>query len=305
MNATFRDNVLMGADFDETYFWQVIEVCALAVDVRLFPKSDMTMIGTDGVNLSGGQKVRLALARALYSRADIYVFDDLLSAVDPLVERHIVEHVLSASGIIGQKTRILVTHAEHLVPLSDTVITLTDGSMSVVRQTPLAYNAVASELFYSKDNTPNSDSGSDGQQAGEADIYKTLPGYRVVTSAWSAIWRLVILSGYGTVAIVMAAQCTKGYAMYYSESLRTELMTDSNPASMVQSLTHYLVVNALAEVCRRQVSSLEVWIRQKVWMTTLAAKTRKQIVDLVLSMPLPILESLPSSTMSEMYHQSR
>ncbi|KAJ2458489.1 hypothetical protein GGF42_002034, partial [Coemansia sp. RSA 2424] len=305
MNATFRDNVLMGADFDETYFWQVVKACALAVDVRLFPKSDMTMIGTDGVNLSGGQKVRLALARALYSRADTYVFDDLLSAVDPLVERHIVEHVLSASGIIGQKTRILVTHAEHLVPLSDAVITLTDGSMSIVRQTPLAYNAVASEAADSKDNTPNSDSGSDGQQAGEADIYKTLPGYRVVTSAWSAIWRLVILSGYGTVAIVVAAQCTKGYAMYYSESLRTELMTDSNPASMAQSLRHYLVVNALAEICRRQISSLEVWIRQKVWMTTLAAKTRKQIVDLVLSMPLPILESLPSSTMSEMYHQSR
>ncbi|KAJ2749315.1 Canalicular multispecific organic anion transporter 1, partial [Coemansia pectinata] len=123
MNATFRDNVLMGADFDEAYFWQVVDACALATDVQLFPSGDLTMIGTNGVNLSGGQKARLALARALYLRADIYVLDDLLSAVDPHVERHIVERVLAADGIIGQKTRILVTHAEHLVPLSDTVIT--------------------------------------------------------------------------------------------------------------------------------------------------------------------------------------
>ncbi|KAJ2455511.1 Canalicular multispecific organic anion transporter 1, partial [Coemansia sp. RSA 2337] len=63
MNATFRDNVLMGADFDEAYFSQVVEACALAADVEFFPKGDLTMIGTNGVNLSGGQKVRLALAR--------------------------------------------------------------------------------------------------------------------------------------------------------------------------------------------------------------------------------------------------
>ncbi|KAJ2835154.1 hypothetical protein GGI24_000023 [Coemansia furcata] len=63
MNATFRDNILMGADFDEAYFWQVVDACALAADVRLFPNSDLTMIGTNGVNLSGGQKMRLALAR--------------------------------------------------------------------------------------------------------------------------------------------------------------------------------------------------------------------------------------------------
>ncbi|KAJ2772513.1 hypothetical protein GGI18_004865 [Coemansia linderi] len=63
MNDTFRENVLMGTDFDEAYFWRVVDACALAADVRLFPNGDLTMIGTNGVNLSGGQKVRLALAR--------------------------------------------------------------------------------------------------------------------------------------------------------------------------------------------------------------------------------------------------
>ncbi|KAJ2506387.1 hypothetical protein IWW47_001601, partial [Coemansia sp. RSA 2052] len=243
--------------------------------------------------------------RALYLRADTYVFDDLLSAVDAHVERHIVEHVLSASGIIGQKTRILVTHAEHLVPLSDAVITFTDGNLSIVRQTPLAYNAVPSETADSKESTPNSDSGSTEQQVGAADMYERPLEYRRIASMWSAIWHFVKFSGYGTVAIVIATQVAQTYALYYTQSLRTELMTDSNPASMTQSLKHYLVVNALAEIGIHQVRKFETWIRETVWTATLVAKMRRQIVDLVLSMPLSILESLPDSTMDDLFYQTR
>ncbi|KAJ2337253.1 hypothetical protein GGI00_000357, partial [Coemansia sp. RSA 2681] len=304
MNATFRDNVLMGADFDETYFWRVVGACALAVDVRLFPKSDMTMIGTDGVNLSGGQKVRLALARALYSRADTYVFDDLLSAVDAHVERHIVKHVLLADGIIGQKTRILVTHAEHLVPLSDAVITFTDGSLSIVRQTPLAYNAVASEASDPKESAPASDLGSAKQQVGVEDMYEKPLEYPKIASAWSAIWRFVKFSGYGAVAIVMTTQVAQTYALHYTHSLEIELMTDNNPATMMQSLKRYLIVNTFLTVFCRQIYNIEAWIRETFWTTTLAAKMRAQVFDLVLSMPLHLLESLPSSTMDDLSSQT-
>ncbi|KAJ2207708.1 Canalicular multispecific organic anion transporter 1, partial [Coemansia sp. RSA 521] len=61
--------------------------------------------------------------------SDVYIFDDLLSAVDAHVERHIIENVLVAGGIISSKTRILVTHAEHVIPLSDKVVTLTNGQV--------------------------------------------------------------------------------------------------------------------------------------------------------------------------------
>ncbi|ORX68694.1 P-loop containing nucleoside triphosphate hydrolase protein, partial [Linderina pennispora] len=111
MNATFRENVLFGQAFDEKFYWRVVEACALAQDVKLFPAQDFSEIGPRGINLSGGQKVRLALARAIYSRADIYVLDDLLAAVDAHVERHLIENVLVGNGVISDKTRILVTHA--------------------------------------------------------------------------------------------------------------------------------------------------------------------------------------------------
>ncbi|KAJ2061011.1 Canalicular multispecific organic anion transporter 1 [Coemansia sp. S146] len=304
MNATFRDNVLMGADFDEAYFWQVVEACALAADVRLFPSGDLTMIGTNGVNLSGGQKVRLALARALYLRADIYVLDDLLSAVDPHVERHIVERVLAADGIIGQKTRILVTHAEHLVPLSDTVITFVDGGMSVVRQIPLALSTASIDNLDSKESMPSSDSDTVNQDPGVADIYSKPLEYRKIDSMWLAIWRFIQLSGYGTVAIVMGIHIAQTYALYYTQSLRIRLMTDSDPATMVESLKYYLLVNAFVTIASCQIYNLEGWIQRTVLTTRLKYKMRKQICQLVLSMPLPLLESLPYSTMSHLYFRT-
>ncbi|KAJ2255882.1 Canalicular multispecific organic anion transporter 2 [Coemansia sp. RSA 455] len=288
MDATFRENVLMGADFDEAYF-----------------SGDLTTIGANGVNLSGGQKVRLALARALYMRADIYVLDDLLAAVDTLVERHIVERVLAADGIIGNKTRILVTHAEHLVPLSDTVITFVDGKMSVVRQNPLALSAVSIDAPDSKESVSSGESGTVSQEPGAADMYSKPLEYRKIASMWSAIWRFIQLSGYGTVAIVMTIQFTQTYALYYTESLRTKLMTDGDPATMVQSLKYYLVVNALVTIGRHQIKLFETWIRETVWTATLMAKMRKQVVDLILSMHLLILESLPSSAMSDLFYHSR
>ncbi|KAJ2698108.1 hypothetical protein FB645_005727 [Coemansia sp. IMI 203386] len=120
----------MGADYDEKLYNKVIQASVLTEDIKQFSAGDLTEIGPNGVNLSGGQKARLALARALYLQADIYIFDDLLSAVDAHVERQIVEQVLAPGGIISDKARILVTHASHIVPLSNIAMAITDKSAS-------------------------------------------------------------------------------------------------------------------------------------------------------------------------------
>ncbi|KAJ2911074.1 ATP-binding cassette glutathione S-conjugate transporter ycf1 [Coemansia aciculifera] len=220
------------------------------------------------------------------------------------MERHIVERVLSVDGIIGQKTRILVAHAEHLVPLSDTVITFAKGSMSVMRQTPLALNAIINRTTDSLLCFSASDSSSVDQPAGAADMYEKLPEYPKIPSKWLAIWQFVKLSGYGTVAIVLATQLVQTYALYYAQSLCVSLMTDRNPATMLQSLKDYVVVNALVGIGSRQFFYLEDWIRKTVWTTKLERKMRTRILDLILSMPLPLLESLPSSTMRDLYYHN-
>jgi ABC-type multidrug transport system fused ATPase/permease subunit len=87
-NLSVRENVLFGRPYDRRRFERVVEACALQSDLDLMPRGDLTEIGERGVNLSGGQKQRIAIARAIYSDADVYLFDDPLSAVDPEVAKH-------------------------------------------------------------------------------------------------------------------------------------------------------------------------------------------------------------------------
>jgi ATP-binding cassette subfamily C (CFTR/MRP) protein 1 len=81
-NLSVRENILFGAPFDEDRYWRAVKAAALPSDLELFADGDMTEIGERGVNLSGGQKSRLNIARAFYSDADIILLDDPLSAVD-------------------------------------------------------------------------------------------------------------------------------------------------------------------------------------------------------------------------------
>jgi ABC-type multidrug transport system fused ATPase/permease subunit len=108
-NCTLKANILFGLPYDEERYNQVIDACALRKDLEMLIDGDNTEIGPNGINLSGGQCWRLTLARALYSRAGILVLDDIFSAVDAHVGRHIYEHALTGPICEG-RTRILVSH---------------------------------------------------------------------------------------------------------------------------------------------------------------------------------------------------
>ncbi|KAI0107849.1 P-loop containing nucleoside triphosphate hydrolase protein [Nemania sp. FL0031] len=108
-NATVRDNILFGLPYDHYRYRKTTEVCALTKDIEMFSDGDETEIGANGINLSGGQKWRITLARAIYSRAGVLVLDDIFSAVDAHVGRHIFEKCLNGELGVG-RTRILVTH---------------------------------------------------------------------------------------------------------------------------------------------------------------------------------------------------
>ena len=108
-NASIKENVLFGLPFDSDRYTKTIEVCALKKDLEMLTDGEETEIGANGINLSGGQKWRVTLARAIYSRASILVLDDIFSAVDAHVGRHILEKCLTGELAAG-RTRILVTH---------------------------------------------------------------------------------------------------------------------------------------------------------------------------------------------------
>lgn len=129
-NATLQDNILFGRAMDRERYNKIISACALRPDLDMLAKGDQTEIGEKGINISGGQKQRISLARAVYADADIYFFDDPLSAVDSHVGKHIFEEVIGQNGLLARKTRVLVTHGVIYLRQMDNIIVLKDGKVS-------------------------------------------------------------------------------------------------------------------------------------------------------------------------------
>ncbi|KAI0774725.1 multidrug resistance-associated ABC transporter [Trametes elegans] len=130
-NETIRDNILFGAPYDEERYNQVIYQCALKRDLTLFDAGDQTEVGEKGLTLSGGQKARITLARAVYSSAEILLLDDVLAALDVHTSRWIVDKCFKGDLLSG-RTVLLVTHNVAMVsPIAEYVVSLgTDGHIA-------------------------------------------------------------------------------------------------------------------------------------------------------------------------------
>ena len=94
LNQTVRENILFGHEFDQSRYNNTIQACQLTKDFEMLEVGDMTEIGEKGMNLSGGQKARISMARAVYSDKDIILMDDSLSALDTHTKNKIIEQVL-------------------------------------------------------------------------------------------------------------------------------------------------------------------------------------------------------------------
>ncbi|KAJ1731894.1 Canalicular multispecific organic anion transporter 2 [Coemansia sp. Benny D160-2] len=175
MNDTVRENILFGRAFDRNRYNRVVEACALTSDINVWTNGDKTMIGERGINISGGQRARLALARTVYSKADIYVLDDPLSAVDAHVKRVILDNVIMDSGLLGGKIRVVAVNDEKLLPYFHQVVRLDDGKALVTQQEPQEYLTIADKLLAGKDDANFNDAASDVSSTVAADSLPTSP----------------------------------------------------------------------------------------------------------------------------------
>ncbi|KAG4434234.1 hypothetical protein IFR05_010276 [Cadophora sp. M221] len=130
MNASVKDNICFGHKWDPVFYDKCIKACALTEDFAQLPDGDETEVGERGISLSGGQKARLTLARAVYARADIYLLDDCLSAVDQHVGRHLIENVLGPNGLLSGKTRVLATNSIPVLMEADFICLIREGRIT-------------------------------------------------------------------------------------------------------------------------------------------------------------------------------
>nr|POE63715.1 oligomycin resistance atp-dependent permease yor1 [Quercus suber] len=124
-NATVKQNICFGKDFDKKWYNEVVDACALRPDLEMLPSGDLTEIGERGITVSGGQKQRLNIARAIYFDADIVLMDDPLSAVDAHVGKHIMDNAIC--GLLRDKCRVLATHQLHVLPRVDRIVWMKGG----------------------------------------------------------------------------------------------------------------------------------------------------------------------------------
>lgn len=140
-NKTIRDNILFGLPMDEDRYNNTIHLCELESDLDILPGGDLTEIGEKGINLSGGQKARVSLARAVYANADIILMDDPISALDSNVKKSIFKNLFLEE--LKGKTRILVTHAVEFLEKVDRIIIMEKGQIK--------YNATYDDLQHSEE----------------------------------------------------------------------------------------------------------------------------------------------------------
>lgn len=190
-NASIKDNILFGLPYDEERYTKTVDVCALRKDVAMLTDGENTEIGMNGINLSGGQKWRITLARAMYSRAGLLVFDDIFSAVDAHVGRHIFEKCLNGELAAG-RTRILVTHhvalceakAKYLVELGDGKVLYAgpvaelrkDGVLDRIKTHEQTHEEIeADEAVTAVNSDTNSE---DGQSSLDGGVLKKVPSLK-------------------------------------------------------------------------------------------------------------------------------
>ncbi|OMJ94726.1 hypothetical protein SteCoe_2068 [Stentor coeruleus] len=127
ISGSVKENILMDRDYDEVRYKKVIKTCALTKDLEMFRNSDETLVGDRGTTLSGGQKTRINLARAVYNETDIVLLDDPLSSVDPEVGNYMFKKCIK--GLLKNKTVVLATHQKRFIQQADKILVLDDGNI--------------------------------------------------------------------------------------------------------------------------------------------------------------------------------
>ncbi|KAK0247559.1 hypothetical protein LTS09_017288 [Friedmanniomyces endolithicus] len=133
-SMSIRENILFSLPYDETRYKEVLDACALTPDLAELKAGDLSLIGENGIGLSGGQRARVALARAVYSRTKILLLDDPISALDQQTAESIARKCL-AGPLLHGRTVVLVTHRTDLVlDMAAQVVKVHNGRVEVLDQ---------------------------------------------------------------------------------------------------------------------------------------------------------------------------
>ena len=142
-NGTIKDNIIFYKEYDEEKYKDIIDLTQLDNDLQMFDKGDLTEIGEKGVTLTGSQKARISIARALYAEKDIYIFDNPICALDENIGMKIMKNCIIKH--LSNKTKILVTHALQYIPFANRIFYINKGEIKWIG----TYQEIKKQSFFS------------------------------------------------------------------------------------------------------------------------------------------------------------
>ncbi|XP_057653041.1 uncharacterized protein LOC130891946 [Diorhabda carinulata] len=192
--SSVRNNILFGSHYDKNLYKRVVEVCALRNDFDQLPHGDRTIVGEKGVSLSGGQRARINLARAVYRKADIYLLDDPLSAVDTHVGKHLFDECVCE--FLKGKTRILVTHQLQYLKKADMIIVLNGGVVEAqgTFDELSEYNLDFTKMVIAADETDESSEDTNPPSSEATETFFPIPEEEVRRFSMSSSTKMSLLS---------------------------------------------------------------------------------------------------------------
>ncbi|KAG6365767.1 hypothetical protein INS49_007378 [Diaporthe citri] len=178
MNGSILDNITagVGSEFDAEWYKTVCHACALDIDFRQMPDGDSTVVGSKGVKMSGGQRQRISLARALYSRAKLFIFDDVLAGLDSVTEDLVFKRVFGREGLLrglGATVVVLATHSVKHLPQADLILVLEQDGTLVQQGSFSELNATGRyvqdmKLRLGEETSSHDEDGAETQEASES-----------------------------------------------------------------------------------------------------------------------------------------
>ncbi|KAJ1993244.1 Multidrug resistance-associated protein 1 [Coemansia umbellata] len=309
MNGTVRINILFGREYDEEYYNKVLYACALVEDINAWKDGDQTVIGERGINISGGQRARLALARTIYSKADIYVLDDPLSAVDAHVKRHILDHVIMDSGLLAGKLRVVSIHDEHLLPFFSQIFRMDYGQVAVSKQSSQIYKPILPSVSASNGGFDFNDATSDVSSTVAADSTPSSPttgkGASKNTesedkkesksrkwSNWDNTCYVLRICGLPTLATIALSGVFRPITSFIIDGYKLDLLRISSKSKDASNndILRYLRTNMLYMVTRKLIMRIEHFIEEAIAEKHLETRIKSMFVTNLIHAPLSVDE---------------
>ncbi|PYH31531.1 uncharacterized protein BO87DRAFT_418037 [Aspergillus neoniger CBS 115656] len=305
-NASIRDNICGYTEIDHTWYSEVLRACTLEEDISRMPGRDHSVVGSGALKLSGGQKQRLALARAIYSRKNLLVLDDALSAVDNKTAQYVAEALFGDNGIcrrIGVAV-LMATHSGHHLRFADNVVIL-NSSGRIEKQGPRRSLGFASHVYPdTTDATPETqtvltDSGEETSTKKVetltaddiADISRRMGDTAVYTYYLKAIgWRHTLVAC--TIIIVHT------FSSVFPQ-IWLELFTDDNGKKAAQFIGVYVLLAVAASGSQ----GLMIWqIMIKIVITS-GLGLHKILVQTVINAPMHFFAEVDSGVILNRFSQ--